>query len=243
MCFIKDISRLVELHYVFLSHFHVGYYNQFVVLFFRFQFDRPTSVDFREYVEAAFKGVPPYGYIFAAELNQKYLRAIRIDSEVSWKPINGFYCFIYTSNGLIMFYRHQICHFVFVWLILVKRFLYRLIWHYTICAIKQNDFHRWQFFATLKRYDNAFYLPQFMHGKGKTFLKCFDMFSTTTKNGSHQHIILNYVVCHFRSMAKYWIHWRPFTRKHSMFMWTIFACKFAQWKHCTMDELLFSELI
>lgn len=51
-------------------------------------FDRQANVDFKDYLESAFKTVPAYGYMFAAELNQKFFRVIRIDSEVSWKSIS-----------------------------------------------------------------------------------------------------------------------------------------------------------
>lgn len=54
------------------------------IRFGSFPRDSPTSVDFKDYLATAFQGIPPYGYIFAAELNQKYFRAIRVDSEVSW---------------------------------------------------------------------------------------------------------------------------------------------------------------
>lgn len=45
--------------------------------------DRNSIVDFKDYLESAFEGIPPYGDVFVVELNQKFLRAIRIDSEVS----------------------------------------------------------------------------------------------------------------------------------------------------------------
>lgn len=51
--------------------------------------DRNSIVDFKDYLESAFEGIPPYGDVFVVELNQKFLRAIRIDSEVSWN-----HCFV-----------------------------------------------------------------------------------------------------------------------------------------------------
>lgn len=178
LCFIKDLSKFVPLNCRFfrpIFMWQIRNWIQFGLLLF--QFDRPTSVDFKDYLESAFHGVPPYGYVFAVNLNQKYFRAIRVDSEVSWKLINSFYCFTLYCNGSILFHRHQICHFVFGWLILVKRFLCRQIWRNSICAIKQNDFHRWQFFATLKRYDKAFHLPPMLvHVKGKFLKKTFCLF-------------------------------------------------------------------
>lgn len=44
---------------------------------------RSTIHDFKDWLESAFEGIPDYGHMFALELNQKYFRAIRIDSEVS----------------------------------------------------------------------------------------------------------------------------------------------------------------
>lgn len=53
-------------------------------------------------------------------------------------------------------HRNRIWHFVFAWLILVKRFLYHRMCTNTICVIRQNGSRRKPFSATLKRYDNAF---------------------------------------------------------------------------------------
>lgn len=54
-----------------------------MLMHWHFYFIRYSAVDFKDFVESAFDGIPPYGYVFAVELNQKCFRAIRIDSEVN----------------------------------------------------------------------------------------------------------------------------------------------------------------
>ncbi|XP_055323144.1 uncharacterized protein LOC129578440 isoform X2 [Sitodiplosis mosellana] len=43
--------------------------------------ERYPTQDFKDFLESAFDGIPSYGHVFALQLNQKFFRAIRIDSE------------------------------------------------------------------------------------------------------------------------------------------------------------------
>lgn len=41
-------------------------------------------IDFKSELESTFTGIPNYGEVFALEINQKFFRAIRTDTEVSY---------------------------------------------------------------------------------------------------------------------------------------------------------------
>lgn len=73
--FITSISKKYECFCWFFKE--IDFFRTFNIL-------RNPLNDFKDFLESAFEGVPDYGYIFALELNQKFFRAIRIDSEVSW---------------------------------------------------------------------------------------------------------------------------------------------------------------
>lgn len=54
-------------------------------IFYRINFllIRNKSVDFKNHLHSAFDDIPEYGNVFAIEMNRKFFRAIRIDTEVS----------------------------------------------------------------------------------------------------------------------------------------------------------------
>lgn len=87
LCFVRDVSRFVTQIFS-ISIIVVGNCAIWFPFSSPIPFDRQANVDFKDYLESAFKTVPAYGYMFAAELNQKFFRVIRIDSEVSWKSIS-----------------------------------------------------------------------------------------------------------------------------------------------------------
>lgn len=45
---------------------------------------RNDVINFANYVDTAFVELPQYGLVFALEINRKFFRAIRIDSEVCY---------------------------------------------------------------------------------------------------------------------------------------------------------------
>lgn len=70
----------------------------------------------------------------------------------------------------------------------------------------------------------------------ETLLYSFD-FDGNQETANINNIIINRIVCRFRSMAKYWIRWTPFPRRHSMCTSRTFACKFLLCIQCCIGQL------
>lgn len=68
-------------------YFSIALHKSLIVLFFsnrmNFILFRNKSVDFKNHLHSAFDDIPEYGNVFAIEMNRKFFRAIRIDTEVS----------------------------------------------------------------------------------------------------------------------------------------------------------------
>lgn len=184
----------------------------FIVIFCFIFIDSNSIVDFKDYLKSAVEGIPPYGRVFVAELNQKFLRAIRIDAEVNsillffffhismWFLVDDFV----TVFFLFLYKRHRTCRSAFGWLMLVKRFLYRQMCVNIDWLKMPKICHRWQSFAVLKRYKSKWFI------KNTDKWPIFCLLFCLVCDKYHKHI------CKIRSMTKWSIRSIPFTRRNSM---------------------------